>query len=111
MKIIATKSKRNPDYRDYAGKRNSTPKFILSLTRCCTQNCIFCAVDALNCESVIGCRDRSYTEQLLGRELTPAQWCSVIDKLIAKDCKKMLYFEELLWTDTFESAIKSSADS
>ncbi len=52
--------------------------------RSCTQNCSFCAVDALYSSSVEGCRDRANTEQLAGRELTPDQWCSVIDKILAR---------------------------
>ena len=56
--------------------------FLLSLTRCCTENCTSCAVDAIYCQSVTGCQKRSETEQLAGRELTNYEWCSVIDKLL-----------------------------
>jgi len=82
MKNIITNSNHKPNFVDFTRTKNSHPTFILSLTRCCTQNCTFCAVDALYCHSITGCRDRAYTEQLIGRELTPDQWCSVIDKLI-----------------------------
>jgi hypothetical protein len=34
---------------------------------------------------VAGCKERAYTEQLIGREMTADQWCSVIDKLITVD--------------------------
>ena len=58
---------------------------ILTLTRCCTHDCDFCAVDALYSPSIAGCADRAYTEQLVGRELTSDQWCSVVRKLLAID--------------------------
>ena len=73
MEIIATKNNNKLHNKDIIEKKNLHPTFILSLTRCCTQNCTFCAVDALYCHSVNGCRDRAYTEQLIGRELTPDQ--------------------------------------
>jgi hypothetical protein len=63
------------------GRHNT--QYILTLTRCCTQNCEFCAVDALYSPSIRGCVDRAHAEQLAGRELTPGQWCSIVEKLLA----------------------------
>lgn len=73
------------DIQDFVKKTKPSPTFILSLTRCCTQNCTFCAVDALYCRSVQECCDRAQIQQTTGKELTPEQWCSVIDKLLAID--------------------------
>ncbi|MFA6449251.1 MAG: hypothetical protein WCX65_07290 [bacterium] len=60
-------------------------QYILNLTRCCTQDCEFCAVDALYSPSIEGCIELAHAEQLAGRELTPDQWCSVVEKLLSID--------------------------
>ncbi len=63
----------------------STTQCILNLTRCCTQNCDFCAVDAIFCRSVRDCASRSRQEQNAGREMTPQQWCNVVERILAFD--------------------------
>jgi|GEM_PF-5593447 hypothetical protein len=60
-------------------------QYILNLTRCCTQNCEICAVDALYAPSVSQCADLAHKEQNAGRELNIVQWCSIVDKLLAAD--------------------------
>lgn len=66
-------------------------KCILTLTRCCTQNCDFCAVDAIVPLSVINClRDcaaNAAKEQEIGNELTHDQWTKVIKNLLLIDNK------------------------
>lgn len=76
---IATRYQTSP-------KTNIKPsQWILTLTRCCTENCEFCAVDALYCPTIADIRHRSQMEQQSGRELTPDQWCSVAAKLLQID--------------------------
>jgi len=70
---------------DKDNRKNKHFQVILTLTRCCTQNCTFCAVDALYSSSVTGCNARAHKQQLEGKELTPDQWCSVVEKLLAID--------------------------
>lgn len=65
-------------------KRKCT-HYILTLTRSCTQNCDFCAVDALYSPTVAGCAERARQEQLAGRELSSDQWCAVVEKLLSID--------------------------
>ncbi len=57
-------------------------KYILSLTRCCTYNCEFCAVDAHYNDSVSGCAALAAKEREAGRELGPAQWCDIVAKIL-----------------------------
>lgn len=68
---------------------NAVNKCILTLTRCCTQNCDFCAVDAIAPLSEINClRDcaaNAVKEQEIGHELTFDQWQKVIDNLLLID--------------------------
>ncbi len=66
-------------------KKPRHTQYIFTLTRCCTQNCDFCAVDALYCPTVAGCAERAHKEQLSGRELSPEQWCTVVEKILAID--------------------------
>lgn len=56
-------------------------KYILTLTRCCTHKCDFCAVDALYKPTVAGCAALADREQAAGRQLTPDQWCEVVGKI------------------------------
>ena len=57
-------------------------KYILSLTRCCTYNCEFCAVDAHYNDSVSGCAALAAKEREAGGELGPAQWCDIVAKIL-----------------------------
>ena len=73
----------DPDFR--SKQKGEHIQCILTLTRSCTQDCDFCAVDALYNPSITACADRALAEQLAGRELLPDQWCSVVERLLAMD--------------------------
>lgn len=70
---------------------NTVYKCILTLTRCCTQNCEFCAVDAIAPLSEINCLGEcaanAAKEQEIGNELTHDQWKKVIKNLLLIDNK------------------------
>ena len=70
--------------RENNGRLNRM-KYILTLTRCCTYDCEFCAVDALYSPSVAGCADLADEQQAAGRELTPEQWCGVAKRILDRD--------------------------
>lgn len=60
-------------------------KIICNITRCCTENCTFCAVDALcpQDKTSSACAQLNKKEVANGGELSESQWMGVFDNMIS----------------------------